>query len=456
MKHALPPVAEVGRTVRRWRDLLMILGGVVVLVVSALSVWQAMSSERALAELDLQAERLGRLDSLLIRMVEAESGVRGYLLSRKKGYLTPYFDNLTAIEYTLEQIRHDVGPGAQDQEDLAQLTGLVTLKLRILASAVSQGNAGTEAPPGRAEPEGLRYMEKIRMRVAALKYRMATRAQQSLDRSIVHIRSTRWVVAVLSVVAVLLLVWLYVLQQRQARLGARIDALLRTENDHLEAQVRARTAELSDLASYLTDTREAEQARLARELHDELGALLTAAKMDAGWIGRKLDGADADGLRERIERLKGMLDEGIALKRRITDGLRPPLLEELGLSAALQELAEDFARRDGVAVALSLPEAPIELPPDRALALYRIAQEALTNVRRHARATQVSLRLACTATGIELTVEDDGVGFTPSAGAHHHGLAGMRHRMQMFAGRCDIASAPGAGTRIHACMPPGP
>lgn len=439
---------------RRWRQLTLTLACALVLSLFVSSVWQATTSLAALGTLQAEAVRIGRLDSMLIQLVEAESGARGYLLSRNPAYLEPYHNSLATIEYTLEEIRRDIGSDPRDQEALAQLTGVITLKLRVLSEAVSRGAVGEEAPRGAATSDGRRYMETIRLALAELKGRMAAHSQRSLEGSIAHVQRTRWVVAALSGGALVLLAVLFVVLQRQFQLRERLAGLLQDENARLEALVQARTAELSDLASYLTRIREAEQQRLARELHDELGALLTAARMDAAWLGRSLGEAALAPCRERFERLLQTLDSGITLKRRIIDNLRPPLLQELGLVAALRTLGEDFAASDGVEVVLELPAMDIELPPESALALFRIAQEALTNIRRHARARKVTLRFTLTPEQMRLDVEDDGVGFDPALPAsRRYGLAGMRHRTQMFRGSFGIDSAPGRGTRIHASLP---
>lgn len=446
--------AQLAQHSRRRRLTVLALGCVLVLSLFLSSFWQAAASLKALGALQAQAGRIGRVDSMMIQLVDAESGARGYLLSRNPGYLKPYLNSLATVEYTLEEIRQDIGDDPRDQEAVAQLTGLITLKLRVLAEAVSRGKVGDEAPRGAGISEGRRSMDTIRLTLGELKGRMAAQGQRSLEASIVHVERTRWVVAALAGGALLLLVMLFVAGQREVQLRERLADLLQGENARLDALVQARTAELSDLASYLTRTREAEQARLARELHDELGALLTAAKMDAAWLGRKVEATALAPCRERYEHLLQTLDSGITLKRRIIDDLRPPLLQELGLVAALRALGEDFARSDGVSVSLDLPPHDVELPPESALALFRIAQEALTNIRRHAHAARVTLRFVPSAEQMRLEVADDGVGFDADAPLQRrHGLAGMRHRVQMFSGSFSVVSHPGGGTRVVASLP---
>ena len=211
------------------------------------------------------------------------------------------------------------------------------------------------------------------------------------------------------------------------------------------------------MASYLTNVRETEKARLARELHDELGALLTAAKMETNLIARRLDEATLAACGERLVRLNEHLDRGIALKRRIIDDLRPPFLEELGLVNTLRTLGEEFERGGEEALNLQLPDADVELEPAVALALFRIAQEALTNIRKHARAGSATLALRADDAALELQIADDGVGFhTGHRRGGQHGLSGMKHRVQMCAGEFLVTSRPGSGTRIVVRIPSTP
>ncbi|HJV28604.1 MAG TPA: CHASE3 domain-containing protein [Aromatoleum sp.] len=451
MKLIKPTRADVlaERIARHGRHALLALGCGLVVLLLVSSFGQAGASLDALEELQLQSERTGRLDSMLIQLVDAESGVRGYLLTRNRAYLEPYLNSLATVKYTLEDMRQDTATWQQSEGDLAQLTGLITLKMRIMSDEVARGRVDDEGAG-----DGRRYMDGIRKTLAEIKRRTVAHGQRSLEESIGHVERTRWVVATLSGAVLVLLLILFVTFRRQVRLREQIAGLLHEENRRLEGLVRARTAELSDLASYLTNAREAEQARLARELHDELGALLTAARMDIAWIMRKIDPAALLPHRERFDRLISTVDSGIALKRRITDDLRPPLLQELGLVAALRTLGEEFAQSAGVKVTLDLPDADLELPPDSALALFRIAQEALTNIRRHAAARHVKLALQPLHDSLRLIIQDDGTGFDPAT-AHkgHHGMAGMRHRMQMLSGDLHVDSMPGDGTRIVASVP---
>ena len=161
-------------------------------------------------------------------------------------------------------------------------------------------------------------------------------------------------------------------------------------NERLEAEVAERTTQLTELTYHLQMAREDERARLARDLHDELGALLTSAKLDAARIRARLAGSAPEAL-ERLAHLTQTLDGVIALKRRITEDLRPSSLDHLGLAVTLEILARECGERLGVAVHLELE--PVRLAPDAALVAYRVVQEAVTNISKYAEARSKSTRL---------------------------------------------------------------
>ena len=205
-------------------------------------------------------------------------------------------------------------------------------------------------------------------------------------------------------------------------------------------------------AAWLQRTRESERAALARELHDELGAILTAARLDVAWLAAQ-PACHAPQIAERLAALQRVLTQGIGLKRRIVDDLHPTLLTHLGLVPALEQLLASHRTRfrGRVSAWLDPSVAPSGEP---ALALYRIVQESLTNIHKYARADFVRVSLRRVRGRIELSIDDDGVGFDPAAVGHgHHGLAGMRHRMLAVGGQFDVAASPGTGTSIRASVP---
>jgi signal transduction histidine kinase len=202
----------------------------------------------------------------------------------------------------------------------------------------------------------------------------------------------------------------------------------------------------------LQTVREDERSHLARELHDELGGLLTAAKLDVARVRKRLAGSGPEAA-ERIDHLSQTLDAGIALKRRIIEDLRPSSLDNLGLPRTLEILCSDFARAADVQLSTEIAELPLRGEP--ALAIYRLVQEALTNIAKYARARHVQVRLSEVGGRAQVQVRDDGVGFDPSTALRQrgHGLSGMRFRMQSCGGDWLLDSAPGRGTLVQASVP---
>jgi signal transduction histidine kinase len=243
------------------------------------------------------------------------------------------------------------------------------------------------------------------------------------------------------------------LRQTRALDAAREEqrVAIQVERDRLEREVNTRTAQLVELARRIETAREDERHHLARELHDELGALLTAAKLDAARLKSRI-GATVPEALERINHLNETLNSGIALKRRIIEDLRPSALSNLGLVAALDILTREFAERSGIEVVKNLRA--VELTPAAELSVYRLVQEALTNASKYAKARRLDVELHAEGSQVHVSVRDDGVGFDPALlKTSAHGLFGMRYRVEAEGGRLEIESTPGAGTRVFAVLP---
>lgn len=439
------PLATIGSQLHR---LLLASGTALVALLVGASVWQQANSLSAIGDLRDQADRLQHLDGMLIRLMDVDNAARHYLLSGSRDQFGPFAEHRASVESALEVIRRDLPPSPENEAALADLSWRVADKLRSLDQVVERG-----APGRSGRDKSGRQADDIRDRLSDLKANVLADAQASVAKATDRLERARGVSVGLAAGAVALMVALFVVLERQLRLREQLARMLRRENRHLDGLVQERTAELTHLASHLTRASEAEKARLARELHDELGALLTAAKMEADWIASRVDESTLPSGSAHLARLRVYLERGIALKRRIIDDLRPPLLEDLGLVSTLRMLGEEFALAGDEKLDMRLPDADVELAPASALALYRIAQEALTNIRKHAHARAVTLALRAGDGRVVLEIADDGVGFR-SGGTYaaQHGLSGMRHRVRMCDGDFTLASAPGAGTRIVVAM----
>lgn len=199
------------------------------------------------------------------------------------------------------------------------------------------------------------------------------------------------------------------------------------------------------------DIRMQEREHLARELHDALGGLLLGAKLDVACLRSRLDGSSEE-VDSRLRHLAETLNSTMALKHQIIEGLHPSSLVEFGLSVSLEAMGREFSQSSGVEVATRLHSFP--LAPSIQLVIYRLVQEALTNIGRHAQATRVVIRLRASEAGVEVTVLDDGRGFHVTRDVNEgRGLAGMRHRVEAVGGVLSVHSLPGKGTLISAIFP---
>jgi signal transduction histidine kinase len=237
----------------------------------------------------------------------------------------------------------------------------------------------------------------------------ATDGQANIHRTLLF---NRLGVALLSA-ASLAALFLYLrqslaLEEQLAHEKQERQRIVQLERERLEVEVARRTEQLVKLTNHIETAREEERARLARDLHDEMGALLTSAKLDAARIKPRIVGIAPEAL-ERLAHLVDTLNRGIALKRNIIENLRPSSLSHLGLAVTLEILAREFAEHSGVDVHCTL--APVRLGEAAELVVYRVVQEAITNVSKYAHASQLWLNLSATGGQAEVTVRDDGVGF---------------------------------------------
>jgi len=230
---------------------------------------------------------------------------------------------------------------------------------------------------------------------------------------------------------------------------------LARRKDELEVEATTRAAELNEVYGHLQTVEEQERSRLARGLHDELGGLLLAARMDVSWLRQHAGDGEAAVLRTRLERLLDVLDQGIDLKRRIIEQLRPTLLDNVGLLAAIRWQVDESCGRAGLEHECVFPPVEPQVSSGVAIALFRVTQEALDNVQKHADAQHVLVTLEATPSHYVLSIADDGRGIdTASADdPHARGLAGMRHRMNAIGGSLWVGAAPAGGSEVRAMVP---
>jgi signal transduction histidine kinase len=433
------------------RGVVLALAAFGVALLIGVSEWGHWRSTAALSQLKATEAARGQVERLLRRMIDAETGQRGYLLTANRDYLDPYRQAADDVVDALAALRSYYSGQPEALAVLGELETMSLRKLSELDTTMQLFDEGKQEVWRNLLMTGIGKEQMEALRQAADRLLTLERGKVEAGRGdlLSTLQGSRAGVALL---ALALLAGLALYLRQAAVLAAQRAALqqaVQAERDQLEVQVRHRTEELTELAQHLQTAREDERQHLARELHDELGALLTAAKLDAARLKSRL--ADPEPL-ERLAHLSGTLDAGIALKRRIIEDLRPSSLDHLGLATALETLVTEFGAAAGLGVRHELAET--ELAPAVQLTAYRLVQEALTNVAKHAQAKSVVVTLTTADGGARLVVEDDGQGFdTALARRSAHGLVGMRYRVVADGGRLSVHSSPGSGTRIVAWLP---
>jgi signal transduction histidine kinase len=337
----------------------------------------------------------------------------------------------------LQQVRLDAFQEVL-QQDIDQLTACVRQQNCLGSSASSRNDfLATIAARRRTMSDMLRNME-------------------GMEDTLLQTRLTTWhrlfarlviILATCLTLALLLLAYNFGLLYREIE-RRKEQAVVEKNNAESYKMLSARILELQDV----------ERRRIARELHDSVGQFLAGLKINLGRLQRREDEAIAQSYPLLLESIE-LTDRAIGEVRTISHLLHPPLLDELGFHSAARWYAEGFAKRSGIQVNLHLAEVVERLPKQIELALFRVLQESLTNVHRHAKASTVDIEVLCTADLVILAVSDDGRGLHPDVlqrfrGGHAGGigLAGMRERLAELGGRLEVDSGP-TGTRIRAILP---
>jgi signal transduction histidine kinase len=431
---------------------------VLILVLNGVSLVRNLDGLKTANARQAQADRVtAKLQYLNLLVTDAESGLRGYYLSGSDTYLGPLRTAERELNGQFDALKTLLADNPSQLKNLGQLQNLVVRRINLMNQGLDvyrHGGLADIVAISQAQ-EDKTHMDEIRLQVVIM-----TGEQNELLAAGSRAFYDRYKLAALrglgiNMAALVVLVLFYNLIRRGFR--ARLDAerALQQTNDHLESLVAERTEQLSVLSRHLIRVSEEEKAKLARELHDEMGANLTAIGMHLATVGDRLKATHPEQA-DTLARARVVLIETVELKRRIVEDLRPSLLDNLGLSAALQSYCFDFGRTTGVDCE-ALIEGDVDgAGPTQAIALFRIAQESLNNVAKYAQARHVVVHLAREGEAFTLEVSDDGVGIPPDAMRRpkSHGLLGMRERALLLGGTLRVdRGVNGIGTTVHACVP---
>ena len=406
------------------------------------------------------AEERQALMSRYLRVVlDAESAQRGFLLTEDPRYLRGFDPAVRALDPLLDRLIFELRASGLDQ-DADQAEGLRTHAGKKIGEMETSlrlyGEMGRAAALQLLNTDiGARAMTDLRHELRGLWDLEVKRLVDYRARSERDLQTSRVLLGAASFLSLLLVVLVGALLGRDMRRREREAEKLTDRNRELDRSLQQRTAMLFHLSSSLQKVAEREKAALARELHDELGGLLVATKIDVSWLRKKIDdGSEASKL--RWDRVLRSMDEGLSLKRRVIENLRPTLLDNVGLVAALRWLVDETLRRQGITCEEQYPETLPELSPDARIAIFRAVQECLINIVKHAGAHAVLLQLAAEGDRLTVLVRDDGVGIDESRieTAQSHGLLGMRHRIEALDGTLAIRSlGTNVGTECRFVLP---
>lgn len=426
------------------RLLLPLLAGIA-LTISAFFVGESRRYySRELAEIiQLRQDRMRELAELIYVCIEAESAQRGYLLTGETQYAEPYDRaRITAPQLSAHLVQRF------SQLNPEELPALHVVQLRIGEKFVEMDEtlrlmrAGhpREALAAIKTDVGLRRMREIRSELERLRSRERVRISESLTnwRSSIETNSLISLATLVFTQALLVVVGFLATSELRRR---------RATNERLDQLVRERTADLEGLSAHMLRIGELEKSALARGLHDELGGLLVAILMDLAQLRRRIVLPDEDA-ETRWKRVHDALASGVELKRRVIEELRPTLLDNLGLVAAVRWQAEQSTAVGRIKLEVALPEEEPVVEGDTAIAIFRCVQEALSNILKHARATRVMLSMQLSDQRLRVAIEDDGIGLPPEAVRKpgSHGLKQMGFRMRAVGGEMRLASALPHGT----------
>ena len=406
-------------------------------------------------------DNLISLNVLRSSLYHAESAQRGYLLTQRPEYIAPFTQSLEDARKNLQTINNAVIQNSNVATLRQELTWLSAIAASIEAKAAEMKLTIELTNQGKLEEakqvvnldQGMVEMNKFIAQTQLL----INQQTQSLDAKIIE-RNGSLTLARLSLVAgalALIILVVLVIKQLLSEISVKsqLQQLLVKENENNEEKLKAQTVLLGSLAlDYQADV-ERERQKLSRELHDELGSILTATKMDIAWVMKKVKDI-APEVVDKLKKTNTYLDQGINFKRQIVEELHPSIITTFGFWPALKQLIDDATERNQWQITLNLPEQTVVVNETLSLIAYRVVQETLNNANKYAQANKMSVNIIADDRYIKIEIEDNGKGFDVNAiDGNTHGLAGMRHRVLAIGGKFDIASQPNKGTITRVLIP---
>jgi signal transduction histidine kinase len=412
--------------------------------------------QEASERLQKSAAREQVIEQLQNSLARSVGALRSFLLTSDQKYLAGYNKSIMEVEPRLASLQQAYEDSDSSLPDVRTLHVLIGRRLADLATTVAiQKSAGTAAAVALVKTSvGSDAGEAINDILDQLRERESSEhdlATANWSRSLIL---SRWITVAGTIFNMLLVGVAARLVYMDMRRRTLLTAELRDQKLKLEREAEERNRELIELSTHLQNVAEREKASLARELHDELGGLLVGARMDISWAEQHLVGDNPD-MKQRLHRVQQNLSAGVDLKRRIIEELRPTLLDNVGLFAALRWQLKETCRSAGLKCIESYPEEEPKFNSEAAIAMFRIAQEAFTNILKHSAAKSMDITLNLVEDAIVMQITDDGKGVPPVrlTAVGSHGFASMRHRVRALGGRLDVRSAASGGTTLLVRIP---
>ncbi|TXI39009.1 MAG: hypothetical protein E6Q51_00050 [Methylophilus methylotrophus] len=410
---------------------------------------------------------LSMLDELLLEtwkvqsnLAIAESSQRGYLLTRSDNYFNPY-DNATGqISQQLQNINTllnhtNLVKHAEIQSTMNELMSSISKKSAEMSVTIDfakkrqfdKALAVVRLDSGIKESHNIEILSR-RFEQQVLAYRVELEDKRNTMR-----RMMRWFVMACPLIFVSLVVLVIRRLLRELAEKANLYVRLTDENAEYERNIQRMTTTLQRQALQAQTNVERERYQLSRELHDELGSLLTAIKMDISWAIKHLK-EDMPQVTEKLKKTNQYLDRSINFKREIVQNLHPSMIKSFGLIASLQNLLNEAGGRNQWQLDVIMPDQEMLINETLSLIIYRLVQESLNNCSKYAKATQVSVHLMHDEQYIKLEIADNGIGFDMnSLTTANTGISGMRNRVESIGGHYEVTSAPGQGTSTRVLLP---
>lgn len=443
-----PKVRGVG-----W-PILGILTSIALLVASEVSFQKLMKDNVVIDQLFELSLALSRMES---EIITAETGLRGYLLTNDNKYLDPYHKATKELPVLMGQVQF-LAKGILMEDQYLLLLRLVGENLGVIEATmalyINQGIGPAlslfNQDIGRAKLEEIHAENAL----------FLSQIRETLNqRNMAFHQFTQIARYLLFFFALFSMGALFLSMGRNFREIRRQAEFVRethAHKEHLKNEVKRRTLQLSELTFSLQAVQEQERALLARELHDEMGGILTSLKMILSLALRDLGRFKDENLSPTEEKLKGALinlDKAIAVKRGLIEGLRPSSLQHLGLAETLRQYLNETCKQANIECTYQIEDIS-QIRDDVMIGIYRVVQESITNILKHARATYIEVSMKHDNRGLILLIRDNGKGFDPNAiPIKCHGLTGMQHRILGFKGELIINTQPQAGTTISVFIP---